>query len=75
MICSKQHHYSHYSNIAQLAAIVRSHGSFGRRCQTLVYYLELRHRSIKTASMFIIPVSVTTGTKLTKSVAKRPDST
>jgi hypothetical protein len=75
MICSKQHHYGHYSNTAQLAAIVRSHGSFERRCQMWVYYLELRHSSIKSTSTFIIPVTVTTGTKLPKRVAKGTYST
>jgi hypothetical protein len=72
MISSKQHHYNHYSNTARLAAIVRSHRSFKRCCRASVYCLELRHRSITTAKMFIIPVTITTRTEPTKNVAKGP---
>jgi len=46
---------------------------FKRRCRVWVYYLELPHRSYTAAAaMFIMPVTVTARTELTKNVAKGP---
>jgi hypothetical protein len=72
MISIKQHHYCHHSNTALLAAIVKSHCSFKRRSRVRVYYSELRHRSITTASLSVIPVTVMTRSELTKNVTKGP---